>query len=91
MQDMKLLLFLKQQSSLRVVIPTVKLNICLDSTQTALHQLIDTCLSSINEGYCNNISMLDLSKGFDVLNRDILFYKFSKYGVLDSALLWFKT
>ena len=91
MQNMKLLLFLKQQSSLRVVILTVKLDICLDSTQTALHQLTDTCLSSINEGYCNNISMLDLSKGCDVLNRDILFHKFSKYGVLDSALLWFKS
>ena len=35
--------------------------------------------------------MLDLSKGFDVLNRDILFHKFSKYSVLDLALLRFKS
>ena len=35
--------------------------------------------------------MLDLSKEFDVLNRDILIHKFSKYGVTDTSLLWFKS
>ena len=35
--------------------------------------------------------MLDLSKGFDVLNRDILIHKLSKYFVTDTSLLWFKS
>ena len=59
------------------------------STQTALHNLLDTCYRNINKGEINILTMLDLSKGFDVINRDILLYKLSKYGVSESSLNWF--
>ena len=55
------------------------------STETALHHILGTCLDNINEGYSNIITMLDLSKRFDVLNRDILIHKLSKYGVTDTS------
>ena len=61
------------------------------STETALCHILGTCLDNINEGYSNIITMLDLSKGFDVPNRDILIHKLSKYGVTDTSLLWFKS
>ena len=59
------------------------------STQTALHHLIDTCINNIDQGYSNLITMLDLSKGFDVLNINILLYKLKKYGITDSTYNWF--
>ena len=61
------------------------------STQTALHKLIDNCLTNIDQGYVNILTMLDLSKGFDILNRDILTYKLSKYAVSGNELSWFKS
>ena len=33
--------------------------------------------------------MIDLSKGFDVINRDILLFKLKKYGISPSSLNWF--
>ena len=59
------------------------------STQTALHKLIDTCYGNIDKGEVNVITMLDLSKGFDVIDRDILFYKLQKYGVSATNIDWF--
>ena len=59
------------------------------STQTALHKLIDTCYGNIDKGEVNVITMLDLSKGFDVIDRDILFYKLQKYSVSATNIDWF--
>ena len=39
-----------------------------NSTQTALHTLVDTCYKNIDNGDINLITMIDLSKGFDVSN-----------------------
>ena len=35
--------------------------------------------------------MLDLSKGFDVLNINILLHKLKKYGITDSTYNWFQS
>ena len=59
------------------------------STQTALHHLIDHCLRNIDHGYTNIVTMLDLSKGFDILNRDIIMHKLNKYGINDTSYTWF--
>ena len=59
----------------------------LKQSQTALN----VCLTNIDQGYVNILTMLDLSKGFDILNRDILTYKLSKYAVSGNELSWFKS
>ena len=59
------------------------------STQTALHHLIDHCLRNIDQGYTNVVTMLDLSKGFDILNRDIIMHKYNKYDINNTSYTWF--
>ena len=61
------------------------------STQTALHNLVDQCLTNINQGYIAAVTMLDLSKGFDILNRDILISKLTKYRINGANLTWFQS
>ena len=61
------------------------------STQTALHSIIDKCITNIDSGNVNIIAFLDLSKGFDVLNKDILLYKLQKYGIDKTNLAWFNS
>ena len=56
------------------------------STQTALHSIIDKCITNVNI-----IAFLDLSKGFDVLNKDILLYKLQKYVTDKTNLAWFNS
>ena len=61
------------------------------STQTVVHHVTDECLSNIDKGLINLICCLDLSKGFDVLNHDILLYKLSKYNISLESMTWFKS
>ena len=48
------------------------------STATALHSLADKWLDNINNKQVNRICHLDLSKGFDTVNIDILLHKLPK-------------
>ena len=61
------------------------------STQTALHYIIDTCMQNIDKGFINLVCCLDLSKGFDVLNHDLLLHKLSKYYITHHSIKWFKS
>ena len=61
------------------------------STQTALHHLVDECMSNIDSGYLNLLCCLDLSKGFDSLNHELLLHKLTKYGISPTAIQWFKS
>ena len=45
------------------------------STETALLYLVDKCMSNINNSEIIISCSLDLSKGFDVLNHEILLHK----------------
>ena len=63
----------------------------LHSTQTALHQLIDKCIENIDKGLTNLLCCLDLSKGFDCLNHDILLYKMAKYSISKHCMVWFSS
>ena len=61
------------------------------STQTALHHLVDHCLSNMNNSKINLACTLDLSKGFDTLNHTILLHKLQNYGITGHSLSWFKS
>ena len=61
------------------------------STVTALHNLTDYLYSNINAGKVCISCFLDISKGFDSLNTDILIQKLTSHGVSDSSISWFKS
>ena len=61
------------------------------STTTALHSLTEHWLDNINSSEINGLCQLDLSKGFDTVNIEILLYKLAKYGFSDQSLFWFKS
>ena len=61
------------------------------STATALHSLADKWLDNINNKQVNGICQLDLSKGFDTVNIDILLHKLVKYGVSAHSITWFES
>ena len=42
------------------------------STETALHNIIDTLLINMDKGNISAACMLDLTKGFDTIYHDIL-------------------
>ena len=61
------------------------------STQTALHHLVNECMSNIDSGCLNLLCCLDLSKGFDSLNHELLLHKLTKYGISPTVIQWFKS
>ena len=61
------------------------------STSTALHCLLDKFLDNINSNKINGVCQIDLSKGFDTINVDILLYKLRNYGFLEDSLPWFSS
>ena len=56
-----------------------------------LHRIIDQCITNIDNGDINILTFLDLSKGFDILNIDILLHKLQKYGIQQTNLSWFES
>ena len=58
------------------------------STSTALHCLVDNFLLNINNHLING-SQIDISKGFDTINIDILKYKLIKYVIINTS--WFES
>ena len=59
------------------------------STVTALHKFIDDVLLNINKGKITGACQIDLTKGFDSINHDILLYKLQCYGITYISLNWF--
>ena len=61
------------------------------STEHHLLHLINYITNSLNNNnYCIGI-FLDLKKAFDVCSHSILLKKLKKFGIDDTALLWFKS
>ena len=50
------------------------------STQTALHSVIDTLSSNMNDGSVSAVFAMDMAKGFDTIPHRLLLHKLSYYG-----------
>ena len=61
------------------------------STQTALLNTTNEWFVNIDKGKYNLAVFIDLRKAFDTVNHDILLFKLSHYGVIDTELRWFKS
>ena len=61
------------------------------STEGAMQSLCATMYDSFDRGIFSMGIFLDLSKTFDSLDRDILLYKLSLYGIQGNELSWFKS
>jgi len=59
------------------------------STECALHTFLDHVYRSLDNAEFTVCIMLDLSKAFDTLNRDILINKLEYYGIRGVAKAWF--
>ena len=61
------------------------------STNTAFHTFVDEILFNMNNRLLTGVCQLDIRKGFDSVNHEILLHKLEKYGVLDVSLSWFQS
>ena len=61
------------------------------STELALIHLINKIATSIDENKMTAGVLLDLSKAFDTISHEILFYKLEHYGIRGIALKWIKS
>jgi hypothetical protein len=61
------------------------------STELALIHLINKVATSIDENKLTAGVFLDLSKAFDTISHEILFYKLEHYGFRGIALSWIKS
>ena len=61
----------------------------LHSTLTALIEATDSWEMDINRGLVNAVVFLDLKKGFDTVDHDILLRKLQYYGICWTSHQWF--
>ena len=62
-----------------------------NSTQTALIKVTDKWYQNIEDGLLTGSCFFDVSKCFDAISHEILFFKLGKYGVDNNELSWFKS
>ena len=61
------------------------------STTTALQQMVDTWIQSLDDGKIVSALFLDLSAGFNVINHDLLLKKLERYKFTTNTLSWFRS
>ena len=61
------------------------------STETALLSVTNELLKAMDEKKISILLLMDMSKAFDSINRDMLLLKLRSLGVSPSALAWFKS
>ena len=60
------------------------------SCNTALINLLDKCLKSIDKGEIIGAVFFDLRKAFDVVDHDLLLKKLNAYKISEKSLRWLK-
>ncbi len=63
----------------------------LHSCETALTKIIDKWTSNMEKELLNGVVLLDLRKGFDLVDSDVLLHKLSLYQCDDLTITWFKS
>ena len=61
------------------------------STLTALVETTNSWMVNIDKGLLNGVVFIDLKKGFDTIDHNILLLKLKHYGVDENALKWFQS
>ena len=61
------------------------------SCETALVNLIDLWLNTIDNSKMVGVVLVDFKKAFDLVDHQILTNKLEIYGIKDEALMWFNT
>ena len=61
------------------------------STTSVLHAMTDDRLRAIDKGLLVASCMLDMRKGFDISNHELLLDKLRSYGVTDENHAWFES
>ena len=61
------------------------------STADAALSIVNSSYDAFDEGHNVVGVFLDLSKAFDILNRNILFMKLEYYGISSVEMVWFKS
>jgi hypothetical protein len=56
------------------------------SCETALHELISSCLKNMDQKLINLLLFIDFKKAFDIVDPKLLFYKLLNYGFGNLAL-----
>ena len=63
----------------------------LHSTETTLHDLMNTCYQAMERGEMTGTVFIDLSKAFDSVNHKIILDKLEKSNMSTSVINWFKS
>ncbi len=63
----------------------------LHSSVTSLIHITDRWLSNIDKGLATWVVFIDLCKGFDIVDINILLLKLTRYGISGSKRKWFKS
>ena len=61
------------------------------SCESALHEVINTCLKNMDAKLANALLFVDFKKAFDLVNQDLLIYKLANYGFSNAALKLIKS
>ena len=56
------------------------------SCETAIHEIVSSCLKTMDEKLINSLLFIDFKKAFDMIDQSLLLYKLPNYGVGNNVL-----
>ena len=57
-----------------------------NSCETAIHEIVSSCLSNIDKRLVNLLLFIDFKTAFDMLDQNLLIYKLLNYGFGNQAI-----